>query len=401
MSELTQDDVERLLNEPSPLARAETAAKVSAVFARRDLRPNERALAEEVFRIMLHDSDVSVRRALSENLKDNPEVPRDVALALARDVEEVAVPMLHFSLVFTDAELVEIVRTRPLACQLAVARRAEVSPTVSDALAETRSEEVVTTLAQNPGAEIADETYGKVIDMFSGNEVVMDSLAGRPTLPAKYAERLIAMVSENLRIHLATHPGLPPGLADRLIMQSREQATVALVSAEASDVELSELVRHLYAKGRLTASIMVRALCVGDFPFFEAAMAFLAEIPLDNARLLVRDGGGLGLESLCNATALPEAIYGMARIAVDVAQQTEYSGGRDGRDTYQRRLVERFGGSGEGLHPDGLETLLVRLAGTGSQEPEQPRRPMAAPGADVSRAAPASGRWTPGGFGIK
>ncbi len=166
MTELTQDVVERLLNDPSPLARAETAAKVSAVFAQHDLRPNERALAEELFRIMLHDTDVRVRRALSENLKDNPEVPREVALGLARDVEAVAVPMLHFSLVFTDDELVEIVRTRPLACQLAVARRAEVSPTVSDTLAETGNEEVVTTLAKNPGAEIADETYGKVIDMF-------------------------------------------------------------------------------------------------------------------------------------------------------------------------------------------------------------------------------------------
>ncbi len=378
MTELTQDVVERLLNDPSPLARAETAAKVSAVFAQHDLRPSERALAEEVFRIMLHDTDVRVRRALSENLKDNPEVPREVALGLARDVDEVSVPMLHFSLVFTDDDLVEILRTRPLACQLAVARRAEVSPTVSDALAETRSEEVVTTLAQNPGAEIADETYGKVIDMFSGNEVVMDSLAERPTLPVKYAERLIAVVSENLRIHLATHPGLPPDLADRLIMESREKATVALVSAEAPDVDLSGFVRHLNAKGRLTESIVVRALCVGDFPFFEAAMAFHAEIPVDNARLLVRDSGGLGLESLCNATAVPEAIYGVARIAVDVAQQTEYGGGREGRDTYQRRLVERFGGSGEGLDPDDLEILLVRLASAGSQKLEQasatPRR---------------------------
>ena len=371
MTELTQDVVERLLNDPSPLARAETAAKVSAVFAQHDLRPSERALAEEVFRIMLHDTDVSVRRALSENLKDNPEVPRDVALGLARDVEEVAVPMLHFSLVFTDDDLVEILRTRPLACQLAVARRAAVSPTVSDALAETRSEEVVTALAQNPGAEIANETYGKVIDMFSGNEVVMDSLAERPTLPVKYAERLIALVSENLRIHLATHPDLSPDLAERLIIESREKATVALVSAEAPDVELGEFVRHLHAKGRLTATIVVRALCVGDFPFFEAAMAFHAAIPVDNARLLVRDSGVLGLESLCNASAVSEAIYGVARIAVDVAQQTAYRGGREGRQTYQRRLVERFGGSGEGLDPDDLEILLVRLASAGWQEREQ------------------------------
>ncbi len=107
-------------------------------------------------------------------------------------------------------------------------------------------------------------------------------------------------------------------------------------------------------------------------------MAFHAGIPLDNARLLVRDSGGLGLESLCNATAVPEAVYGVARIAVDVAQQTEYGGGREGRDTYQRRLVERLGGSGEGLKSDDLEILLVRLASAGSQKLEQapatPRR---------------------------
>ena len=48
-------------------------------------------------------------------------------------------------------------------------------------------------------------------------------------------------------------------------------------------------VTQLRAKGRLTPALILRALCMGEIRFFEAAAAELAGIPFENAQVLARD----------------------------------------------------------------------------------------------------------------
>ncbi|MFQ5786006.1 MAG: DUF2336 domain-containing protein [Alphaproteobacteria bacterium] len=379
MARLTHDDVERLLREPSADVRAETATKVIVAFNKRDLRPSERLIAEEIFRAMLRDAESKVRRALSENLKDNPLVPRDIAVALANDAAEIAVPMLHHSLVFTDDDLIEIVRTRPVSHQLAIAGRNAVSAAVSDALVDGGNEEVVAVLVRNEGAEIAERTYGKVIDFFSGSEIVMTGLVERPSLPPKFAERLITLVGENLRLHLAGSGKLSPEIAEDIILQSREQATMEALPADPHDVEVADLIRQLHNKGRLTPSLILRAVCKGDFRFFETAMAEITGIGQANARALIDDEGGHGMASLCAAAGLPEAVHDILRAAVEVAREMGYIGGAERRDSYRWRLIKRLEGRFRGLNPDNLETVLVRFVRvTGSHDADACRSRAAA-----------------------
>ena len=92
---LTGSDVSRLLQDPSPENRASAAVKVSGAFKAGELSDREREIAETIFRTMVKDAAVRVRMALSESLADNPDVPHDVAMSLAQDVEEVALPMIE------------------------------------------------------------------------------------------------------------------------------------------------------------------------------------------------------------------------------------------------------------------------------------------------------------------
>src|SRR5581483_3368274 len=108
------------------------------------------------------------------------------------------------------------------------------------------------------------------------------------------AERLVVMVSEKLREHLLTHHALPAALASDVVLQSRERATLGL-SAQASRHELGRLVRQMQRHHRLTPSLILRALCMGDLAFFETALAVRARVPAENAQVLVHDAGGKGL----------------------------------------------------------------------------------------------------------
>src|SRR5262249_17696469 len=128
---LNQQDVQRLMSDSSPEVRAETAGKVASAFERGSLSTAERAIAEQIFRLMIRDAEVRVRTALSQRLKTSAELPHDVALALARDVEAVAIPMLESSAVLTDDDLVQIIGVQTFAAKAAIARRTTVSAPVA------------------------------------------------------------------------------------------------------------------------------------------------------------------------------------------------------------------------------------------------------------------------------
>ncbi len=274
---LTAADVLRLKEDPSPTNRTLTGLKVASAFGDK-LDGEERAIAEEIFRLMLRDAETRVRLALSESLKDNPSIPHDIALGLARDVAEVASPILKHSEILTDDDLLEIISEHSTAHKIAVAGRKHVSEGVSEALADTADEEVVATLVANQGAELSEQVLKKVVDAFGDVEMVNTPLAERDWLPISISERLVSLVSESLRDHLVTHHELPGGLASDLVLESRERATMSLIDNDTKTVDVVTLVNQLAKNNRLTPTIILHAICMGDLVFFEAALAKLCGV---------------------------------------------------------------------------------------------------------------------------
>jgi len=360
---LTGADVEKLLRDPSAGRRAETAQKISNTYADATLSAEERTIAEEILRSMTRDAEVMVRAALSESLKDNIDLPKDIVLSLAADVVEVAGPMLELSKALSDADLLEIIQNKPPpGHQLAVARRDTVSEAISDALVATDHEDVVAQLVANDGAEISEPTMNRVVDAFGASEQVSSSLVRRQTLPLTVSERLVSLVSESLREHLVTHHELSPSVATDILLQTRERATVGLVKPGTNVMDLEEMVDQLDSNGRLTPTLMLRALCMGDTGFFEAALARRADITVVNAYTLIHDPGVRGFEALYKRCALPEDMYPVFRAAVDVAKETDYDGGEDDQTRYRQRMIERILTQFEdGFDSEDLDFFIDRL----------------------------------------
>lgn len=339
-TQLTTEDVRRLLQEPSAGVRAETAGKLARQFDDRNLSETERRIAEDIFRLMVKDAEVRVREALSENLKGNPMVPHDVAVALARDVGSVALPVLEFSDVLTPADLIDIVRIKDPERQKAVARRRVVQSDVADALVEDGGADVAATLAANPGADLPETTMLKMVEKFGDDERVQSPLVNRSYLPVTVSERLVHRVSEALRDHLLRNHELPSDLAADLVLQSRERATITL-SSESSEDEVDRLVRQMAEHDRLTPSIIVRAICMGDLKFFEYSMALKSGVPIVNTRELIHDSGVLGLKGIYERAGLPMTMFPAVRAAIDVVAEADYDGESNDRERYQRRVLER------------------------------------------------------------
>ncbi len=339
---LSQEDVKRLMSDPSAQTRADTSAKIAAQFEAQELSDSERQIAEDIFRALVKDVEVRVRESLAAHLKNSSDLPRDVALALAKDVDSVALPMLKFSEVLTDEDLIEIVRGQNEAKQVAIAQRRAVSSQLADALIDTGNENAVARLVANEGADLTKKAFNRVMSEYEKSVAVSDSLARRPNMPASVSEHLIEVLTERLQDYLISKHELPFETATNLILQARERATMSLVEYGSTDSELENLIEQLYRKGRLTPSLLLRGLCLGDMPFFERAMARLAELPLQNVRILIHDQGALGLESVYIRANLPQRLFPVFRAGIDLVDETDYDGGLNDRPRFLEKMLERI-----------------------------------------------------------
>jgi uncharacterized protein (DUF2336 family) len=364
---ITKDDLNKLVQDPSGDNRAETADKISREFSTDTLSESERVLAEDIFRLMIRDAEIRVRKALAKNLAQTPLVPHDVAATLARDVDEVALPVLEFSEVLNDEDLVDIIgdNADSVEKQRAIASRAYVSEIVSATLVDIGHEDVMVDLMSNQGAEISEVSLQKVVNDFGDNERIQKPMIERNHLPITIAERLVTLVSERMRSQLISRGHIPEGIVNAVMTQSQESATIGLLGDGVEDRDVELLVEHLYTNNRLTSGLILRALCMGDVSFFEAALAKRAGVSLINTRILIHDSGPFGLEAIYNKAKLPEHFFPGVRAAIEVARETTFDGGEQDKERYSRRMIERvltqYGDLGVEFDSDDVDYLMGRM----------------------------------------
>jgi uncharacterized protein (DUF2336 family) len=360
-SALTDEDVRTLVKGATPDERARAARKLCVVIERQPLSDDDRALAADILRVMAADAAELVRTAIAETLRASPAVPRDVAMRLARDVEAVALPMLAFSPAFTDDDLAEIVRLGGPVRQVAVAKRPTLSRVVTDSLAEHGGERAVAAACANPGADFADIALSRVIDRFSASEQVLGAVAYRATLPLSITERLVTMVSDQVRAHLVSHHAVSAAQALEIATGAAERVTLDIVDQAGQTADVKGLVTHLHGQRRLTASILLRALAHGHMTFFEWGVAELAGVPHHRTWLMIHDAGPLGLRAIYERAGLPARLFPAFRAAVDTFHAMEFDGGAQDQARFQQRMLERFLTQPEAAAREDVEYLLQRM----------------------------------------
>jgi uncharacterized protein (DUF2336 family) len=340
-SALTDSDIRTLVRGATEDERAAAAHKLCR---RMDggVPDEEREAAHEVLRLMASDAAELVRRALAVTLKTSNILPRDVALRLAKDVESVSLPILHSSPVFTDEDLAEIVRISPAVKQMAVARRGALGETVTHALVEHGSEDAVKTACANDNALFSEAALRHACERFAEAEGVTAAIAFRKVLPLSICEKLVDMVSEQVRQHLVDHHALSPETALQIAVGTRERATVDVVDQAGRAGDMRAFVAHLHRQDRLTPSLLLRAAAHGHMAFFEWSLAELAAVPHHRTWLMVHDAGPLGLRAIYERSNLPARLYPAFRAAVDTYHSLQIEG--DMRDVghFQERMLQRF-----------------------------------------------------------
>ncbi|WP_448203137.1 DUF2336 domain-containing protein [Azospirillum sp. sgz302134] len=359
---LSQKDVQRLLAAPDAQARIDTMTHVVRDLEAGELAETERALALEILQRFAADAVAAVREAVAWQINNSSLLTEDMAARLARDVDRVAFPILRHAENLREGLLLDILRERSPAKQLAIAGRKTVSPAVSDALVRTGNVIVITQLLRNRGAVIAEPTLHSVLDQYGTVATVNEAMAERPDLSAAVVEKLILYVSEEIRARLIRTHRLSPRLIGKLVERAREAATLLLLkplTPGEADVEL--LARHLLVRNRLTAPLLFRALCAGEFALFDAGIAVRARLPLENARQLAWDGGPHALKGLFAKAGLSFTLMRLFRVVIGVAKSLDYKGGDEGRERFQTEAVATLFDTCANSEDREVDDLLLQL----------------------------------------
>ncbi|GAB5458833.1 MAG: pole-localized protein SpbR [Henriciella sp.] len=359
--ELSEEDIVRLMKGETSEERATVAHRLCRRIAIDLLSEDERVYADEIIGILAKDTAELVRRTLAVTLRNSPRLPHDVAVKLAQDVESVAIPVLESSPVFTDEDLIELVLAVTSAKQAAIAGRATLSGSLTEVICEHAAKEAVEVASANPGADFTDKAFEDTVARFPANASIHESIVLRDHVPVHIAEKMVSLVSGDVFDMLINRHELPAQMAIDLAAGARERATVDLVEQAGRTTDMSRFVQQLNLNGRLTHSLIMRALCVGHMSFVEHSLAELSGVPHSRVWLMIHDAGPLGLQAIFDRSGLHRKLLPAFRAAVTVFHELELDGETNDKARFRMRMIERVLTQFQAIPKDDLDYLLEKL----------------------------------------
>jgi uncharacterized protein (DUF2336 family) len=282
----------KLANDEEPAVRSALAAKIANLAPRLNHaapKPQD-ALTIGILETLARYQMPMVRQVVAEVLKSEAQIPPHIVWQLARDIEiMVAAPVLEFSPILADADLVEIIEGRPIPGALAaISRRCGVGGDVADSLARSDDDDAIVELLNNPTAQMREDTLDALVDRARGRPRLHEPLVRYPVLPSRAACKLATFVADNLLTVLAGRQDLDEETLVTLRQAVHERLAENYGGADAEDARHRALIerelataRALHAKTPISEELIRRSIDYEHWTFVKAALVVLTDLPLD------------------------------------------------------------------------------------------------------------------------
>jgi hypothetical protein len=319
----------KLARDRSQEVRAGLASKVQRLLPEQvpGAQDAARARTMQTLEVLAKDTATQIRAVVAETLKDVPDAPPDLVRQLARDAElSVASPVLQFSPLLSDEDLLEIIRGDHAEGALtAVAKRSNVAASISDALVEADDTAAVATLLANKSAQIREETLDLIVDRAPSRESWHGPLVDRPTLTPKAALKIAAFVADALSQRMQARPDLDPATRDAVTAEVRRRLAQAAGGGDGADAAarkrtladpvwatgkggaagdganetVADKVKRLRREKKLDDAAVAAAAQAGEKLFVKLALADLAAIRAEAIDKILTARSAKGIIAVC------------------------------------------------------------------------------------------------------
>ncbi|MFL6826667.1 MAG: DUF2336 domain-containing protein, partial [Bradyrhizobium sp.] len=206
--------------------RAEATRALARAWLISDLTAEDRAAAEGALLMLLDDGSPLVRQAMAEVFARSTEAPAGIVQALSLDQPSVALPVLEYSPLLIDADLVDIIATGNCETQCAIARRINLPASVAAAIAEVGTAAAALELIENAYAELAPFSWDRIVERHGHLAAIRESMLVLDDLPAATRIALVEKLSETLAQFVVARNWLSPDRAGRIASDARDRSTL-------------------------------------------------------------------------------------------------------------------------------------------------------------------------------
>lgn len=279
--------------------RCQIARKIAALVPNLDEGIYERLqeYTVRVLHVLARDQLPRVRKIIAEELKSTPNAPREVVQKLAWDEDiEVAIPILQYSPLLGDDELIDILRTSNLApvCE-AIARRSKISAPVGETIAGSGHLNALVALAENPGAELSAASVECLLEHVPRKPELLNALIEHPEVTLATLNRIAGFLSSAVINTLKENGEFSAETAQNVTLAVQTRIRNLHIERErAADIRAQEL----YAYGALDQERIMTALDAGEPEFVIAAVTLRTGFSKDKVQRILNSQNARAVTAL-------------------------------------------------------------------------------------------------------
>lgn len=287
--------------------RTEILRRITALFLDESNRLNDEQIGvfDGVLVHLMGRIEAKALVQLSNSLCEIGNAPVETVRQLAfNDRIAIAGPVLSHSQRLTDADLIDIVRTKSDDHLLAISARPQIAETVSEMLIDRGSARVALRLAGNAGARFSNESFAFLVAKAERNPDFAETLGFRVDLPIQLLKQLLQRATELVRRRLLANAPIERrnqiehALADIAADVSRDVTkTYDFSSAE-------DLVKRLNRDGKLNEQILLGFVCERRYEEAVSTLALFCGAPAKTVSRMMKNKNFDGVIVACKAAKL-------------------------------------------------------------------------------------------------
>ncbi len=285
------------------------------------------------------DVDNDIRSIIAGKLLATEGLPADLIFAIVADEDDIAIPFVALNPSIDDTIMQVILVVGNLNRCKAVAERCDVGPGAVRKIIRDGSEEIVMALLGNENVRLGPKYCRKIYNRFHGSPKLCGILMDLPNLPSEIALVHNQRLAEGMR-KAGQYQGWVADFRSDDCISDDEEVNALRILRGVDGRQLRPTVALMSQRGMLTTSLLLRSGMTGDLPFFEHALAYLANVSLRKVRRATGTMSERTVRTLLRRAGVPGDAHVIIRAICQVSAATGATGQRADSDAFGRALVE-------------------------------------------------------------
>jgi uncharacterized protein (DUF2336 family) len=299
-------ELEEVIQYGSRKKRVETLQRITSLFLYGADSYNDQQvdLFDHVFGLLIKEIENQARAELSVRLAPVSNAPGKVLRTLAKDDDiAVAGPVLKLAPRLSEADLIDVAKTKSQAHLQAISARRLLGVAVTDVLVGRGDREVARTVAGNRGARISATGFSRLVQRAADDGVLAEKVGLRPDIPPPMFRELLmrATAVVQKRLLALAAPEVKAEIHDVLAKVSKE------VGARVGPRDYSaaqRMVLNLNRAGQMNEAALAAFCSDGKYEESVVGLAALAKVPINVVDRLMGGDRPDPVLILCKAAGL-------------------------------------------------------------------------------------------------